>query len=158
MKILEHSVILTGEEIQKFSEDCIETKIVEQSRWATFHEGVCEIEGKYYLLWWAVGSTEMQEVETSDEEEFNEVEKVAKLVEVWVKKIKNEVKTDNYDEKQIDTTELIELQKENERLTKELAANQHHVLYLKEKIKAVQHCVDGVNTKNEFLDRKKEVE
>lgn len=85
MEILENSIKLTSEELQEEIYGVIDEKITDQSRWSTFREGVAKIEGKYYMLYWAEGSTEIQDVELEGGE-FPEVVKKKVLVKKWVNK------------------------------------------------------------------------
>lgn len=85
MEILENSIKLTSEELQEEIYDVIDKKITGQSRWSTFKEGVAKIEGKYYMLFWEEGSTEIQDVELEGGE-FSEVVKAKKIIETWVDK------------------------------------------------------------------------
>lgn len=37
------------------------SEITDQGRWETFHRGVIEFDGKFWMIDWTYGSTEMQE-------------------------------------------------------------------------------------------------
>lgn len=85
MKILENSIILTGEELEEFSYEAIDTEITGQTRWETHREGIIEVEDKFYLIYWNSGSTEMQDSEMEGGE-FQEVIKKKVVVEKWMPK------------------------------------------------------------------------
>ncbi len=64
-----------------------EDKVVETSRWSTFHEIVFHHEGKYYQTCYSVGSTECQDErpwEDENEVDCTEVELKEVLVKQWV--------------------------------------------------------------------------
>lgn len=64
-----------------------EDKVVETSRWSTFHEIVFYHEGKYYQTGYSVGSTEYQDErpwEDQNEVDCTEVELREVLVKQWV--------------------------------------------------------------------------
>lgn len=83
MKIKENSIILTGSELDELIDDAIDVKITHQSRWQTYKEGIIEVEGKHYEIYWAEGSTEMQD-SCNDGGTFQEVVKKEVVVEKWI--------------------------------------------------------------------------
>ncbi len=64
-----------------------ENKVIDTSRWSTFHEIIFEHEGKYYQTSYSVGSTEYQDErpwEYEDEVDCTEVELKEVVVKQWV--------------------------------------------------------------------------
>lgn len=69
------------------SDNIVEHKLVDNSRWSLHYEIVFEHEGKFYRATYSVGATECQDEapwEYEDKVLCEEVKQVEKLVKVWV--------------------------------------------------------------------------
>lgn len=68
------------------SDNLIENKIIESTRWSIIHEIIFRHEDKYYKTYYSVGATETQYEspwQYEDEVACEEVHKVPKMIEVW---------------------------------------------------------------------------
>ena len=66
--------------------NCIEDRIIDNSRWSIHHEVIFEYEGKIYRAYYSVGATELQDEgpwEYDDDVVCTEVHKIKEVVEVW---------------------------------------------------------------------------